>query len=337
MSRAPKLGLLVGGVVGLLLCAAFWVAPWALRRPLVRAIRDSCPSCEVQIAELSYSILRDEVVLEQVHFRAGSPTVTAVEADVKRIRVSVSPLMLAWGTLHFNEAILESPVVVLTDGDAHSPKDAKPEERPYFDFHVGATKVRNGHFTYVRDRLGLKANLVVTKIEASIGALGNSTDLVSASTEGRALAQLERSGRVDLKVAATVFKRPLKVRVDLELEGQDLADLSTFFSKNDGLYLKGHLVRGESSIQVEGARLKGWTLAQYRDFSVRFEANQERSPLGAFFSNLGATVALDGNNLKSKKRDQIREVELEREAEESLVSFILRGMKDAALDVASKI
>ena len=87
--------------------------------------------------------------------------------------------------------------------------------------------------------------------------------------EARALAQIEKSGAIDLKVVTKPWLKPLAVDVDLRAQNQNLADLTPFFKANAGVILEGTLVRGHGVVHVLGSRLRATVWAEYRDFSTR--------------------------------------------------------------------
>jgi hypothetical protein len=67
---------------------------------------------------------------------------------------------------------------------------------------------------------------------------------------------------------------------------------------------------------------------------VQFEKTKSPGEISTFFDNLVKSMKLHSSTVGKKPADQIQSVQLQREARETLLDFILRGMKDAALKVA---
>jgi len=95
------------------------------------------------------------------------------------------------------------------------------------------------------------------------------------------------------------------------------------------------LHEGKAAVNVTGASLKSEVSVVYQGLDVIFSANRERSGATAFFSNLLRGLKIDDQNTTEPRYDQKRTAALQRKKGESIVSFILRGMKEAALEVAS--
>ena len=120
------------------------------------------------------------------------------------------------------------------------------------------------------------------------------------------------------------------------LNHQNLTDINRFFLPNDGLELRGELVEGKSQVKVNGGSLSAFALAHYKDFNVVIRKNQDRGGLSAFFQNLMASLKMRKQNLESKNANRTGRATLKRERGQSIVSFILSGMKEAALKIPPK-
>jgi hypothetical protein len=96
--------------------------------------------------------------------------------------------------------------------------------------------------------------------------------------------------------------------------------------------LRGEIRRGNASAEVRGRSLSAWADIRYRDFDIHFGRTRGRGGLKALLSNLIADIELGENKLRPGGKS----VGVRRLPRESLVSFILRGLKLAAVRVAAE-
>ena len=347
------IGCTLVGVIALVILN-LTVNPYVKRR-LESSVRENCATCTLDIGDLQVSLLNPgDFLLHEVRFSSGTRGAfeTAVRASSIAVHLSLKPL---WDRhVNVTQIVSSGLEVTLLDGDKKPPPAEKTTTRgasgkvdesepsgqtedsaraPY-TFTIQNSIVHHGTLSYTRNHMGTSAHLRVQKIEIELGALGNGKDLKDEPVKGHGEAQVEKSGLVELHVSTYLFRKPLYVDVELFTNDQDLADLTPFFKENAGVNLEGILMKGHGKVKVRGPHLTATLLAEYRGLNIKLDKMYDRNEITAFFMNLGTAVAMGEKNVGKPKSDRQREVELEREEKESIVSFILRGLKEAALKVA---
>ena len=85
---------------------------------------------------------------------------------------------------------------------------------------------------------------------------------------------------------------------------------------------------------MSGNRVSTLLLAGFKDFKLNVNPMYDRNDIQTFFTNLAAAIALKEKNVDQPREEKVEAVDAEREPGESIVSFILRSWKLAALKVA---
>ena len=317
------------------------IVPDGAIRQLRESVNKSCRTCYLDIGRAEFMILNPgHMSFNQVHLKTGHPGGTEVEVSVDRIVSKVSAIRLMSGRLKFESIEIESPMVVVTDGDTPSPSYPEANETEAGEstvFTISQIRVHNGSFSYVRNHKDTHARLDIHDIDATVDELGNSPELMQSEVVGHAKAQLEKSGHFELRASTHIFVRPWGADVELEIADQNLEDVTPFFSNNDGVSLKGHLIQGRSTVAVRGEELRAEVWAKYEGLDVKLRKTSDRSATMAFLSNLGEAFTVSPKNTQKVTQDQTRSVKLKRREGESVVAFILRGMKKAAIKVATAV
>lgn len=336
--RALPVKILIGlAVLLLLIICTQMIVTRAIRRQLISFFNESCGSCTLSLDRIRLSVLPFSVILEGVRLSGGDPKTTKVDAEVERIVARTSFRNLISRSLHFKGIQIHAPHIVVTEGDLPVPSSG-PEEGTRRVCIIEGIDVIAGRFTYIRvfgsGKEARKAILHVKDVQASVGELGTTPQLRDRMARGQAKGRLENSGGFILTVEAAPFSRGLKVDVDLQMSEQNLEDMSSFFQTTDGIRLAGKLHKGRSLIKVREKKLTGWVQVEYDGLDVQVEESKSRGKISAFFSNLVNFIKLHPSSVGKKPIDQTRDIELIREPRETLIHFILRGMREGALKVA---
>jgi hypothetical protein len=337
--RTPfiKILIVIAVILIILIISTQVVVQRVIRRQFTAFIKESCGSCTLSLDRVRLSVVPFSVILEGVRLAGGDPKTTRVDAEAERIVARSTLRSLVSGKLHFEGIEIHAPYVVVTEGDLPSPPPG-PEEGTRRIYVINGMQVVNGRFTYMRvfgvGKEARRAILHVKDIQGNMGKLGNTSQLRGQVVRGQAKGRLEDSGEFLLAVETVLVSKVLQVDVDLQMVEQNLADISPFFQTSDGIRIRGKLNKGQSSTKIRGEELTGWVQAQYRGLDVQFEKTESRGEISTFFDNLVKSMKLHSSTVGKKPADQIRSVQLQREERETLLHFILRGMKDAALKVA---
>jgi hypothetical protein len=330
--------------LAVLFVAAVALMPWwtrpifrELRQRLEKQVNEQCDSrCEFHLADLRLNWLHPgELVLENLRLHGGRGSGQEIDVRIPQLGFRVQLLALLDNQVRFGRIQAFSPQFVFYDLE-HPARTPGNENylRGLPDIEIETVQVKDGDFTYVRDVKGTHAVFHVHQISLASGALGSSPRLKDAPLQVEAAAQVESSGHVDLHVETYALRRPLQMDIDLKVKAQNLADLSRFFKPNAGVELNGILLSGHGVEHLHGRELRASLQAEYQDFTLKVDPMYDRSEVTAFFTNLGAGLALKKHNREASQADQTRAVHLARQPTESIVSFLLRGLKESSLDVA---
>jgi hypothetical protein len=312
--------------------------PSLVSRKIRSEIEENCDSCQVEIKHVQISLLSPgHLTLTGVKLNAGSAAATAYEASFAKIESHIAVAELLHHRLHVESIVVDEPHVRITDGDHHSKKAGENDEQSDKDdkvlFSIESMIARDGEFIYIRNHAQTSAVLNVHKIAFGVGPFGTIPELKKSLTNVDLKAQIEKSGATQLKIATSFFTHPLHLDLAAEITNQNVGDLNPFFEKNAGVTLHGELLKGLSQVHVTDRELTATVRCIYKDFQLHLDKTRERGETMAFLINLGAAIAMNEKNLNKDPEQQTRSTQLSRKPSESLIGFILRGMKEAAIKV----
>jgi hypothetical protein len=284
--------------------------------------------CEFSAGESSLSYFPTRFIAKDVRFAQGSEATTAIRAEVKVVEAPISLWPLLTGKIRIGKVVLTEPRVEVVEGDGRGSDE--PGSPP--DLLVEGVEIRGGHFRYRRIYPGKHATITVAEINGGVGELNARS---AERTPGRVTAKLEESGKVELDVEAAYFAPSPDVAVDLVIRKQKLADLNSYFVPADGIELFGELEAGHGKVSLRGEKISATVTAKYTAFDVLMRATKQRSKGEAFLANLFRSLQLDDDNLSEPGRDQKHGVKLRRREKESVISALLRGLRESVLHIAT--
>jgi hypothetical protein len=329
------------GLLLLVVLLLKFVAPPEIRRQLREAVRANCAKCELEMRSVSLSLIPLVLSAEGVRFRGGDVRTTEVWAEIGSIRMVVNPGWLLDGTLHLSEMRVTHPEVTVTEGDLPTPESGSAApNRTQWDFALEHLRIEDGEFTYQRRhgdaRSGARdARLAIHGLDGDVSALGTAPRLRDQRVEARLHGRLEQSGDVKLVVRAVLFQDRPDAELELHLRRQKLAELNPYLEAAEGIRLQGMVREAHAVARVKGDSAAATVRALYEGLAVDVESTDQRSGLAAFFTQLVASVKLDSGNRGADRPDQTGHAEAQRKPRESLVAFVLRALREAALEVAS--
>jgi hypothetical protein len=326
--------------VVLLICFAFVVAVDLVAGPLLlprvqSAVNESCTHCELQIGSLDLGLFPPRAILGGVTYREGDPRDSLLVAQAK---VTVVPLPLSnlrKGPWRVGMIRVEGANVLVEEGSKSLPKPPPSPGKNTEILFAGAS-ILHAEFTYHYNAPSGPALIRVHEIDAHGGPFGTGESSKDVAIDATADARLEGSGKVSLSVSAAFFADTPTCDVDLRLTGQNLAEMNSYFGVADGVELSGKLLDARGIAKIRGKRGEGDVTASFTGLGVHFRPNRKRGGLLAFFENLGAKVKVKGANFSDPRSAKERQVVTTRHERETVVSMVLRTLKEAALRVASK-
>ncbi len=317
------------------------IAPWIVRYALGTLITKPCHHCTLEIQAIHINLFGPTVSLHEVKFSARVGDATMLSAHIPYVVADMYPLPLLKKKLHLGPIKLINPAVSVLEREqpppAPSPKpEKKGETSRVTTVEFAGVDVVDGDFTYVHEKEAVPAAVRVHKIDLSLDRLGNTAELIEQRARWSATGILEHSGKFTLTVAPVLFSEMPNVDVELKISGLELFDLNEFFMHEDGIGLKGTLLHGESHVDVRNLQAHSVATAKFENLKFELNPTKKRSFIESFFTGLVAGVKMGSHNLYDTLEERTQTIEAKRNPEESLLAFILRAMKEAALKIPSR-
>ena len=314
------------------------VAPSILKSKIISALKDSCSDCELQIESVETNAIQPwEITLKKINLKAGQPGRSSADVKIEILKVDVKILAALSKQLIIES--LEGDVVDVTYAEGEALKKAAAPNDEGGDpllFAIENTRVSNLEFRYAHSQHGVTSFLRVHKISAWISGLGNTPELKDQLTNGEFRGVIEKSGQAQLKIAALTRPGLHYVDVNLFIDKQKLDDLNSFFTGNDGIVFHGLLLHANATVNVRDQKSKAHVEGTYKEVDFKQTATATTSAVEAVLTNLGADLLMNKTNTDRLPRDREADLEVQRKKGEALVHFILRSMKECALEVAKK-
>ncbi|MGZ3694077.1 MAG: hypothetical protein ACXWQO_07745 [Bdellovibrionota bacterium] len=311
--------------LALLFLSAAFFAKIRFEPELHKRIAAACPECRAEWK--SFSLRPTGISFGGLDFESPPKAITVYEMQAQSVEIDVNWRQAMHGVLDLSAVRIWGADIKIKEIAGHNPPSPPPESA----FAVRGIEVEDSTFTYEIREKGKFGRVRLDGISASISPFGTMAELHDQRVIGKAKARLEHSGQVDLEVDAALFSPEPSVRVKLSLSGQKLAELNEYFTPIDGVELAGEVLKGNASAEIHGKNLSAWADIRYEKFDVHFNKTKQRGGLKAFLSNIVADLKLD----PKKIGPDAKSVGIQRRKLESIVSFILRGLKEAALRVAA--
>ncbi len=304
-----------------------WLPGWL--KPRIEAAVNG-----MELDSLAVTVAPPSLVLHGARLRDGDPRDSAVFARAERVVVPLDWRSLFSDPWRFGVIHASGVSVTVHEGDAHFPRgDGQTSLLP--PFLCEGIRVDDAAFNYRKDSRAGAAVLRLAQVTAKAEAFGNFGEWRARAAEAEARALLEKSGQVKLRVAAWLHENEPRVEVDLSIHGQKLASVNPYFEPEEGVTLRGLLLSSRALVKVRGWRAEGNVEANYAGLAIKFHKNRHRGGLDALLLNLGAALKLDQANTEESRLERLGAVVTTRHPRESIVSFILRTMREAALRVAT--
>ncbi len=311
----------------LMIITAGYIVPYQLRKQITNTIEGNCNSCEFTTEEIDLGLFPTRVVLDDVHFVGGDRKSTLIDSHIERLIFTISTRMLLNHVLKIKQLAVIKPNVIVTEGDQKGDHSPKNESKSAWDLEIDHINIDGGYFTYHRKHLEKTGTLQISDINGSVGEISSKEEKRDQPVIAKVTAILEQSGKIDLKISPNLFSKEIHVDVLLGLSKLNLAEINRYFEPDDGIKLKGVITQSEAKVSVRGKSLHSEVMVDYYGLGIKFSKTSDRSSLTAIITNLLAGV--------KPMKDRGRTANVNRNPDEPLVGFILRGMKEAALKVAT--
>lgn len=309
------------------------LVPGLVRWRLAAAVRAGCDTCELSLGAVRVYLVPPALGCSRLRLTAGIAGATSVNLEAGNIYAPVSLSHLARGRIRAGIVVIDKFNITVKEGDSpEAPPPAGPA-RP-LDLELEGAVIKSGSFLYVRESPGLRGSLGVSGLSAVLGPAGTSERLKGAAVEASAEGLLADSGKFRLELKGKPFAPEPELDLKLRILGQDLQGFNRFFKPLEGMTLKGTLLEGRSETAIRGSSLNAAVYLRYRGLGLHLEKTKERGAISSYFQNLVAGAALGRQNAGDGGYDRTGTAKLERQPGEALAAFTLRGMKEAAVQVA---
>jgi hypothetical protein len=310
------------------------VVPRLIRKKLDTYVSENCGTCVLNIGAIRTDVLLSNVTFQNIHFYWGDPRATAFDFRIPLLRMHVVLSDLFKHLIHLQHVVIEEPNAEVLEGDLRSL--SYKSNGTELQFAVDGVEIVQAHFTYTREHNGRLAPIHVDQIHGQVDQVGNTPDLRDHITTAQVTAVLENSGKINLKVMSHIFAKALNAEIDLAINRLPLNRMNPYFETNDGVKLSGQLAEDHCGAVIRQKQLHAFVQAQYEGLDVQFNKNQGRTAFSAFLLNLVEKLKLNAKNMDTEQSLQIQYANIQREQNETILKFIIRGIKEASLKVASK-
>ena len=327
----------IAAIFLLVLMVFVFFIPVIIERKISDGVSENCDSCSFSAKNISLKMSPFSIIMKSVYFHGGNEDATAVDADIDQIELPIQFSEIFKKNFILGIITIRGVQVTVTEGDIKNSPSTESDDTQNSTWHYSVQEVliHDCIFHYTRNYRSRSAHLLASNISGTIQSFGTTQEFISKKALAEATGRLEKSGSFHLAVNSAIHSKKIDLGVHLQIQNQNLHDLSAFFEARGQIKMKGDLVEGKSNIQIRDKKLSGWVFTRYKDLGIIFEKNQTRSPSATFFANLLQSFKIHSSDLSSRPENQIRSIVLDRENGESIISFILHGMKNAVLHVAS--
>jgi hypothetical protein len=345
------------GALGIAFVVLLYLSATLTHRYLHRTIESLgntlCSSCLLTIDHLKFQVFPLAVNLNGIILTGGDPNTTALKSSAKDLWVKISWINFFTKRIIFSEVKLDTPIVKVIEGDlplvnTDSTDDQKEDQKgdeQGWTFAIESTTLTHAEFTYIRryqsrmkqsqpSRLPMQAELNIKNISAIVSRIDSASDACEDIVNADLTAVLENSGHFTLKIKSSLCAEKHKIDVNLHLFKQNLNSVSDFFVSSSGVGMKGFIHDAWGEVRIHGQSSKTNSTIRYQDLALKFRTTDERGFIVTAFSNALQAISLHTSNLGRIKSDQTQSVELVRKSDETIISFVLRGLQEAALKIA---
>ncbi|MGE3975700.1 MAG: hypothetical protein AB7F59_14330 [Bdellovibrionales bacterium] len=305
-----------------------------LREKILATVHENCKSCKLEISSLKIHLFARDLSLRQIKFTAGRRITTAVEAQIEKISLSLTSSPFDLKNMEIDKVEIESPQITVIEGDEKTgshPLRTNEELK----WNIEKIFIYNGKFKYLRESPDRTGVIHMNDIQVTVENLNSATGPQAKLAQVKAKSLLENSGQVEMNINTAPFEDQTNVDLDIRLSQYNLKESNDFFKPIDQAELSGEIVSGFATSKVRGPKLISTVEVKYKNLDVQFFTDKDRTDVANFFMNVMADAKFDKKSTDESKPERTRTAHIVRKAEETLISFILRGLKDASLEVAT--
>jgi hypothetical protein len=346
--------------------AATAFGPSLLRSSLISQVKNSCPRCELRIESVQLALITGHLVAEGVEFKDDPHKNVTVDFSIDHLDASFKPLSFL-PFLHEAPVLLnslargakvkvrelqsdgESPPAASSSRGASEP-DYPPSGAVLVDLpkaRVGGVNVDHGAFTYEAVKDGRVGRIELSDVRARVGSFATREALATGEyghpLQMGALARLEHSGHVSLRVRFDPFATKNRDDIEVDVRGQEMAALGSFFIAESGVKVSGLLEQLHASLQLSQGDLTGKLSASYKGFHFEIMPNSDHGQVKTAVMQMLISTKFSSDQPKVGKKPANPSAPLppevsvsaQREPKMPVMKWILKGLKPAAEKILS--
>jgi hypothetical protein len=287
-----------------------------------------------------------EVLAAGVNYRGDPSLSTSCDFSVESVKAEFKLLSLLKDAPVVKRVELSRPRVTVRE-KYDAPPPPRPESPPpgyalagFPAVRVGEVQIHEGEFIYEQLIYGKTGRLEIHHVNSKTGSFVTRDWLLSSGyrhpLDVKTTAVLGGSGKVLLDLHFDPFAEKNVDQILIGLENQDMKELDPLFSVTDGVGLTGVLKRAWASLEIREGKLSGNLEASYDHLQFKYQPIPGRgkivSKLTQILHSLSIAQTRPKKNEKTAPSSQISE---QRQPEEPITKFLLRGLKDAAQKILS--
>lgn len=335
---------------GLLLGSVNVFLPHILVNKAHAALKESCPSCQLEIGTLRVNAFSFPTHFTVRNFRLNAPSEKdeGYELSAEEIDAWINPFSF----------LSEAPTVESIDArvphvTVRERKGSPPGKHAYTPapgaalagfpkMRVNGIRISDGKFSYVEtvpnpenpNQKAAQAKLDVTRINATVDSFVTRADLLTPRYQhkmnAQATAKLEDQGDVDFSFSFDPFAVKNHDVLDISVRNLSLSNINSFFKNDSGMELSGTLHEAVTHIEMSEGQIHGMLNANYNNLSVKFDKTPERGKLSSAIMSWFATAKVTKDRPSPGKSATPTPLSTAREPYEPITKWILRSLSDAA-------
>lgn len=336
--------------LGLLLEGVNLFLPHYLVKKAHAVLKESCPSCQLEIDALRVNAFSFPTHLTVRNFRLNVPTqkYEGYELTADQIDARINPFSLLSEAPTLESIDFQKPHATIRERQGSPPgKHAyAPEPGAAFasfpKMRVNSIRIFDGKFTYVDfvpnlkepNQKALQAKINVTRIDATVDSFVTRAELLTPRYQHmlnvHATAKLEDEGDVDIKLSFDPFAAKNHDALEVRVRNESLSNINSFFTAESGMEFTGTLQEGLAHIEMSEGQLRGTLNAEYNNLSVKFDASPKRGKLSSTIMSLLASLKTTKNRPGPGASATPASLFSVRKPYEPVTKWILRSLIDAA-------
>jgi len=322
--------------------------PSLLKDKIVKAVEGRCALCELRISDLELNPLNLMLIGRDLSFRNSPKSHTRLRIQSHKIAVGVD-----WSSLFrppLSISLVEVDGFKIEIEENHHPKQKVSQKvltvlegsyggrwmEDFPEIVVQNLRVRNSQLTYILDIFKKKAVIGLSDISADLSKVATRKELAPRFANMSATGRLQESGHFKIEIVADLFSVVNEDKIKIEVRDQKMSELDSFFAIEDGIRFGGLIEEARADLGLQQGILRGNLMASYRDLSFRFSSTPETSAFGAMISGIVEKLKIEKTKPEAGQPQPAVWVDYRRRPEESLIQFLLAGLKSAAFKLISK-